>query len=67
MGQCDLVTDDPAATNGAPEHPVHRAMSVVGAVIAVLAKRAAELTEDNDHGVSPARSHRVGHGSKTAA
>src|SRR6185295_7503815 len=40
-------------------HPVHRAVAVVGAAVAVLAPGAAELADHHDDGVAPRAAHRL--------
>src|ERR1700677_2914753 len=44
---------------GPAEHPIHRAMTVVRAAIAVLAERAPELREHDDDGIAPLGAERL--------
>src|SRR4051794_1018994 len=55
-----LLANDAAARQRAAQRPVHRAMSMVGAAVAVLAEGAAELADHHHHGIAPLITHRAG-------
>ena len=54
-----LLADDPSAIDGAAEHPIDGAVTVIGAAIAILAERAAEFRDHHDHGIVPLASQRL--------
>src|SRR5579872_7287234 len=49
----NLLAMDAAAIDAAAHHPIHAAVAVVGAVIAILAEGAAEFGDHDHHGVVP--------------
>src|SRR5471030_2894700 len=51
---------DLATPNRASEHPIHAAVAMIRAAIAVFAKCAAELANDHHYRISPRRPHLVG-------
>src|SRR5947208_1836249 len=53
-----LLARDAAAAQAAAERPVHRAVAVIGAAVAVLAEGAAELAHHQHHRVAPRIAHR---------
>src|SRR5207302_1651342 len=55
-----LFAQDPTALQRSSEHPVDRAMPMVGAAISVLAQGPAELAEHDDYRVAPTRAHLFG-------
>src|SRR3954467_13328736 len=57
-----LLAGHAAACERAAEHPVDRAVAMIGAAVTVLAERAAELTDDDHHGVAPFLAHGAGEG-----
>jgi hypothetical protein len=62
-----LDAGDASAGNRATEHPVNRTVTVIGAVIAILAEGATELGQHHDHGVAPSTAERIGIGTQAAA
>src|ERR1700761_2929958 len=50
----DLLAGDTATIDAATHDPVHAAVTVVGAAVAILAKRAPEFGNHDDDGIAPA-------------
>src|SRR5581483_1835671 len=48
-----LVAGNTRPTQATAEHPVHTAMAMVSAPVAVLAQRSSKLTDDHDHRAAP--------------
>ena len=62
----DLVSRNATAVNAAAEHPVHAAVAVVGAAVAVFAEGAPEFADDDHDRIPPRCAYLVGESGQAA-
>src|SRR5262249_18147685 len=67
LGNARLLADDALSLDRPAQHPVHAAVAVVGAALAVLADGAAEFADDDHHRVAPGAAHALREGAQAAA
>src|ERR1044072_4624869 len=67
LGNAHLLADDALSFQRSAQHPVHAAVAVIGAAVAVLTEGAAELADDDHHGVAPGAAHALREGAQAAA
>ena len=48
-----LLARDTAAVDGSAQHPVNRAVAVIGAAVAILTKCTAKFRQDDHHRILP--------------